>query len=64
MVFSPRIRKKRNMLAPENMGLAPELLLVLSTPAASRPKRQYSYNLNDNLYFTSRILLSEVGIFL
>jgi hypothetical protein len=32
MVFLARICK-RNMLAPEKKGLAPELFLVLSTPA-------------------------------
>jgi hypothetical protein len=33
MVFLARICKKKNMLAPEKKGLAPELFLVLSIPA-------------------------------
>jgi hypothetical protein len=33
MVFLARILKKKWGLAPEKKGLAPELFLVLSTPA-------------------------------
>jgi hypothetical protein len=40
MVFMPVFAKKKNMLAPEKKGLAPELFLVLSTPGLLYTKLQ------------------------
>jgi hypothetical protein len=40
MVFIAHICKKKNMLTPEKKGQAPELFLVLSTPAIKKGKEE------------------------